>query len=1275
MRTEEYSTNLISDFASVQSMIEQEHGAVADRSFNPAGRGARVVNANRRIDSELSRLQKRADAYYDEDFTKVYRAGSQETASHAAEILKGEQIQAPIPQKDRSHLSYQRKKGKAELRSAIEQTRARSRATMGQGGELKTVHGGKRMYKLDSYANLSVNAKAADAYNRGSLESARTHGFTQVKVVDGPGCGWTEHSDPDGANDKIVDIDEALAHTVAHPYCGRQFVPEPGEGGPKGGGLRAKKIAKNLLLGGGAAAGAVAAQSLYANRAAVLKAINSVLLTGTPEWKVFDLQIRAFQRELERLTTGPGADILDIRTGKNLSSRPIDIAQRAMDDAVNYERGVDVNLSPGTMKIMGINDKMDRVETVAQIRKFDEFLKANKKANMSDSLLSSYDQVEQKVRTEFMDEVVNLGSRFTDQASSNLSETIRKTRVKIVRGPSDRLVEKAQKLLPGNDSFRLTLPRIDSADGSGLVRSLRARVDIGNFIRTTTTQRIGSTRVGSGMVNRNGLFRLGFQMGKDRVIYPRLSIVPKAPIRILSRLNRGADGSINSVSGQLRVLVPGPFNPSMNFNIDLRSLQLADMWDIRSLTMKEVAGLGWDNFRIRSIALESRFRLMNTFDVHDIFRMKWEDVKSLWTKSNYVLTESGEIERTRGITMKIRAFEQRYFGDFMEDAGNNFEKFRRVASRDMKEYYEEKIENAMAAVKDIRESGFDIIKDEYDRQKAIVKGDLEIATKYLEMVKTFVTDFDPVVARKWIKVNSQEALDEFTTYATQLPAKTVSDTLQILNKMHHRLFVELPAQKRRRAFRVVGMAQDEMGDMFDDIVRNMSWTERIKAWGSDILPLANKYDLSTDQAVGLLDKLSRSIGRAARGVEGYTRGMGQSDVARLISRHAVNAKKRLQDVVDWQDFFSRGDRAIEAYGDFGEWVSRIMDRARKARGSRATYDNVFEKATKDLGKITHSIREDAAKEWAKISKLPDNPIGTKFVDDPSDKFKHLKGDLPDLPGEELRKLLKLDYRDLDEIYDIDQLAEEAEMLMEGDGIPFEKDGSQHWDKMRAILTNMHKSFGLKDLKIHDAEGLLDPLPDEYGGMYYPGRRTMSVRSSMIRGDAPLDIVKQIWQSAFNGHHSPIRIDDEMVGTLQHELGHAVDMTVGGTYNHVEGLVRIMMEEIPNLVLPDGDLTSDQRLKMKLFDKKLANGQIPVDTFFMNETQRNNYLYLYRIMSLNQEQFQGQVSLYGATQPVEMVAELFRHAMLADDPSRLSLRVVNWLLELSQNGATARKVGF
>jgi len=67
--------------------------------------------------------------------------------------------------------------------------------------------------ELATFQNWAANRRYAEA------------GVTQVEIVDGDGCGWTSHNDPDIADGSRRTIEEADDYPLAHPNCCRVTIP------------------------------------------------------------------------------------------------------------------------------------------------------------------------------------------------------------------------------------------------------------------------------------------------------------------------------------------------------------------------------------------------------------------------------------------------------------------------------------------------------------------------------------------------------------------------------------------------------------------------------------------------------------------------------------------------------------------------------------------------------------------------------------------------------------------------------------------------------------------------------------------------------------------------------------------------------------------------------------------------------------------------------------------------------------------------------------------
>lgn len=100
--------------------------------------------------------------------------------------------------------------------------------------ELRDVHGitkipdrSGRLMRVESYSEMVARTQSALAYNRGAITQAVEDRVEWVEVFDGSGCGWSSHTDPDGANGSVRRVEDAAAYPIAHPRCLRAFAPRP----------------------------------------------------------------------------------------------------------------------------------------------------------------------------------------------------------------------------------------------------------------------------------------------------------------------------------------------------------------------------------------------------------------------------------------------------------------------------------------------------------------------------------------------------------------------------------------------------------------------------------------------------------------------------------------------------------------------------------------------------------------------------------------------------------------------------------------------------------------------------------------------------------------------------------------------------------------------------------------------------------------------------------------------------------------------------------------
>jgi hypothetical protein len=135
-----------------------------------------------------------------------------------------------------------------KVKGITEETRKALDATIRQGiddGVHPSVIAKRMREQLRGYAGLEdltrsrsytiARTETATAFNLGAVTGYQQSGLVRmVEVQDGPNCGWLAHNDPDRAQGKIVTLDEAMTHPIAHPNCLRAFAPVAAGLEPKG---------------------------------------------------------------------------------------------------------------------------------------------------------------------------------------------------------------------------------------------------------------------------------------------------------------------------------------------------------------------------------------------------------------------------------------------------------------------------------------------------------------------------------------------------------------------------------------------------------------------------------------------------------------------------------------------------------------------------------------------------------------------------------------------------------------------------------------------------------------------------------------------------------------------------------------------------------------------------------------------------------------------------------------------------------------------------------
>jgi HK97 family phage portal protein len=77
----------------------------------------------------------------------------------------------------------------------------------------------------EARAHMIARTELATAENWAQAATWRKAEVAEVDILDGDGCGWTRHDDPDKASGSRRSLESLEAHPVAHPNCVRVPVP------------------------------------------------------------------------------------------------------------------------------------------------------------------------------------------------------------------------------------------------------------------------------------------------------------------------------------------------------------------------------------------------------------------------------------------------------------------------------------------------------------------------------------------------------------------------------------------------------------------------------------------------------------------------------------------------------------------------------------------------------------------------------------------------------------------------------------------------------------------------------------------------------------------------------------------------------------------------------------------------------------------------------------------------------------------------------------------
>lgn len=481
-------------------------------------------------------------------------------------------------------------------------------------------------WDYDKYMELSMSANAQRAGNVAFIHGSITAGVKFFEIIDGPDCGLVSHNSAPLASGMIVDADTALEHPIAHPHCQRSFraVTDLDED-PS----RVRGLVKDLIK---SYAGAVIRDSIE-------QTVKNSLLKFAEDHQVKD---RVAEWSAARMGDWPFRFTAKAaETGIDEASLIRDMASYADDIAAG--RAVPQHI----MEYLRLGEDVTARAVGDETGRWAEWHSRTVQAKLS-GLSTAIDGV---VHDPFWREVFM--ERMHHQMGYvplRIGKFVRFS-VPYVKGAETGVIRRPRLTLVGKDAFRAAVTRTDK----GFINHLR--------------------------LNPNGLVRLGLTQIEGTVV-PTFSVIPKGPIRMVTRINRGAAGNITSLSTELRLITPKRYidwandlikgqdaagdiitsklgvNFSTTLNLNLRQLGLNSFRDIKNLTLED-----WRELRetfyfnpvtekfeqhpalqLLSGAIHFRIGGGNMWDLAHTWRVPWEDARAYWTLTNLELKMADRVQ-------------------------------------------------------------------------------------------------------------------------------------------------------------------------------------------------------------------------------------------------------------------------------------------------------------------------------------------------------------------------------------------------------------------------------------------------------------------------------------------------------------------------------------------------------------------------------------------------------------------------------------------------------
>lgn len=526
-----------------------------------------------------------------------------------------------------------------------------------------TTYGNGAVQEFGNYGELVLRSSAARAYNVGFLNAAAAAGKELVIVSDGVDCGWRHHRDLEMASGKVATIEEANAFPIAHPNCVRSFsIAPPGSRPTKGERRKAKeeslasvnreKLSEQSIaetrrfersrgIIGASIKFSLADTAINVVRSAarderVQEAARRVFVAGRADFMQYKRNLEtvaALYEHARRIRIAEMGNVTNLAT----AAPPVVSARAVADDVMawidDFADGEEV--PEHVLEIIGLPKEAERKVVGDRLGGFTQMYNAAYRTAGPVRIQSANIRLPTKV--------VGRPSKPFDPGKFLLGRIIPPNltgREQVERFASRAFFNWLGPKIPQAKYLRLTFPNVNKSIGF-LDRPVRLSGSIGDFVKVTRTSIKDRGVINHISLNPNGLLRLSLSKDPETgFITPTFRLIPHGPLHIMTRVNRGVQGNITSLSGEVRLIAKAPLvGVSGRFNLNLRKLGLETLADIKKLRLDDYKKFDRDDLRAVSLAADLRLRGWNLFDISRTFRLPWQEGEKLWALTEFELDE------------------------------------------------------------------------------------------------------------------------------------------------------------------------------------------------------------------------------------------------------------------------------------------------------------------------------------------------------------------------------------------------------------------------------------------------------------------------------------------------------------------------------------------------------------------------------------------------------------------------------------------------------------